>query len=105
MGINPVHTGRTLCLILFLNFIFESKYVQQLISKGSPRAYKFRGTSGFLDNLCAISDVDFLPRTYFYKSFLTKGTSFLSLLCVCLICGAIFHHQYSMVEYFQSSYR
>ena len=33
---------------------------------------------------------------YLYISFLTKGATFLSLLYVCLICRAIFHHQYSV---------
>ena len=44
-----------------------------------------------------------LRLTYLYVSFLTKGTVVLSLLCVCLIYRAISHHQYFMVQYFQSS--
>ena len=34
---------------------------------------------------------------YFCRSFLTKGTSLLSLLCVWLIFRAIFHHQYGLI--------
>ena len=40
----------------FFLYIFESKYVQQLISKASPRTYKFHGTSRFIDDLCTIND-------------------------------------------------
>ena len=40
---------------------------------------------------------------YLYISFLTKETSFLSLLWVYFFCRAIFHHQYSVIQYFQSS--
>ena len=39
-----------------LKYFFESKYVQQLISKGSPRAYKFHWTSRFMNDLCTIND-------------------------------------------------
>ena len=39
-------TGQT-CFFIF----FESKYVQQLICKGSTIAYKFHGTSRFIDDL------------------------------------------------------
>ena len=43
---------------LFLYF-FESKYVQQLISKGSPCAYKFHRASRFMDGRpCTINDDD-----------------------------------------------
>ena len=40
---------------LFLYF-FESKFVQQLISKGSEHAFKFQRTSRFIDELCAVND-------------------------------------------------
>ena len=40
---------------IFLHF-FESKYVQQLISKESSRAYKFLGTWRFIYDLCTIND-------------------------------------------------
>ena len=41
---------------------------------------------------------------YLHISVSTKGASFLSSLNVFLICRPIFHHQYSMVQYFRSSY-
>ena len=50
---------------LFLYF-FESKYVQQLISKGSTRAYKFHGTSRFIDNICTINDEGEFFSSYKY---------------------------------------
>ena len=40
---------------LFL-YLFESNYVQQLISKESPCVYKFHGTSTFIDDFCTIND-------------------------------------------------
>ena len=40
----------------FFLYIFESKYVQQLMSKAFPRTYKFHGTSRFIDDLCTIND-------------------------------------------------
>ena len=45
-----LHTGQT-CL-----YFFESKHVQQLISKGFPHAYKFHGASMFIDDICIIDD-------------------------------------------------
>ena len=39
-----------------LSIFCESKYVQQLISKGSPRGYKFYGPSRFIDSLCTINN-------------------------------------------------
>ena len=39
-----------------LSRFFEFKYVQQLISKGSSRAYKFHGTSRFINDVCTIND-------------------------------------------------
>ena len=44
---------------LFL-YCFESKYVQQLISEGPSRGYKFHGTSRLIDDLCKINyDAEF----------------------------------------------
>ena len=40
---------------LFL-FLFESKYIKQLISNGSSKAYLYHGVSRFIDNLCVIYD-------------------------------------------------
>ena len=51
MGIDPTLFGASLFL-----YLFESKYIQQLISKESPHAYKFHGTSRFIDNLRTIND-------------------------------------------------
>ena len=48
---------------LFL-FFSESEYVQQLITKGSPRAYKFHGTSRFMDDLSTINDDSELSFSY-----------------------------------------
>ena len=121
---------------LFL-YLFESKYVQQLISKGYPCSYKFHGRCRFMDGLCTINndrvfsssykyldtkqlelklqhqekdktflDLDISAEDiYLYISFWIKGTSSLSLLYVCHISRAMFHHQYSMDQYFQSSYK
>ena len=35
---------------------FESKYIKQLISNGSPENYKYYGVSRVIDDLCAIND-------------------------------------------------
>ena len=46
---------------LFLYF-FESKFVQQLMSKGFPRVCNFHGTSRFTDNFCTLNfDIEFSP--------------------------------------------
>ena len=37
-------------------YFLESKYVQELICNGSPRAHKFHGTSRFIDDFCTIND-------------------------------------------------
>ena len=49
-------------------YLFESKYVQQLISKGS--AYNFDGKSRLIDDLCTtIDDGEFSPSyEYIYPS-------------------------------------
>ena len=51
MGIDPPSYWAN-----FFVYIFESKYVHQLIAKGFPHAYKFRGTSRFIDDLSTITD-------------------------------------------------
>ena len=106
---------------IFKYFIYESKYVQQLIFKGSSSfmedqssyttfaLYIYRKQlelklehqgehATFLDLDITVED-----NIFAYKPF-EKGISFRSLLCVCLISRAIFRHQYSMVQCFQSSY-
>ena len=40
---------------LFL-YIFELKHVQSFVSKKSERAYKYHGTSRFINDLCNIND-------------------------------------------------
>ena len=40
----------------FCQYFFESKYVQPLLSKGFLHAYKFHGTSRFIDDTCIIDD-------------------------------------------------
>ena len=40
----------------FFPYFFESKYVQQLICKGSPRAYKLHWASRFIDDLSTINN-------------------------------------------------
>ena len=50
---------------LFLYF-FESRYVTQVISKGSPRAYKLYGTSRFIDDLCTTNDDGEFSSSYKY---------------------------------------
>ena len=59
MGIDPAPFWANLFL-----YFFESKYVQLLISKGSPKAYKFNGTSRFIDDLCAINDDDEFSKSF-----------------------------------------
>ena len=51
VGIDLASYSANLCL-----YFFESKYVQQLISKGFQHVYKFRGTPRFSNELCAIND-------------------------------------------------
>ena len=51
MGIDPAPFWANLFL-----FYFESKYVQNLVSLGSTRAFNFHSTSRFIDDLCAIND-------------------------------------------------
>ena len=48
------------------NLFFESKYFYQLITKGSPRAYKFYGASRFIDDLCALNDGGECSSSYKY---------------------------------------
>ena len=104
MGIDPAPYWENLSL-----YIYESKYLQQLISQRSSRAYKFHGTSRFRDDICTINDDGEFSSSYkytypmqielkyqgeqatffdlnikiedeiFIHKFLTKGTSFLSL--------------------------
>ena len=54
--------SRKICFCIF--FIFESKHVQNLISKESTSAYKYHAISRFIDYLCAINNDD-----EFLKSF------------------------------------
>ena len=49
-----------------LSMFFECKDVQQFISQGSPRAYKFHGTSRFLDDLRTINDDGEFCSSYKY---------------------------------------
>ena len=51
MGIDP----QPFCANLFL-YIFESKYIKQLISNRSSKTYKFYVVSRFTDDLCSIKD-------------------------------------------------
>ena len=51
MGTDPAPYWANLFLYLYF---FGSKYIQQLISKGSLRVYKFHGTFRFIDDLCTI---------------------------------------------------
>ena len=51
MGIDPALNWSS----LFSYFLSQIKYLQQLICKGYPHAYKFHGTSRFIDNLCTIN--------------------------------------------------
>ena len=143
MGIDPALNWSS----LFSYFLSQIKCLQQLICKGYPHAYKFHGTSRFIDNLCTINvngefsssypkqlgtklwhqreqfpgdlvtftkkalmenfffcAVTIEDNIFVYKLF-EKRDNFLSLLYICLICRAIFYHQYSMVQYIQSSYK
>ena len=51
MSIDPAPYWTKLLL-----YFFVSKYVHQLISKRYPRAYKFYGTSRFINDLCKEND-------------------------------------------------
>ena len=51
MGIDPAPFWANLFL-----YFYEERFMKQLISSGSPRAYKYHGTSRFIDDLCAIND-------------------------------------------------
>ena len=51
MGIDPAPFWANLFL-----YFFESKHVQTLVSQKSDRAYKYHGTSRFIDDLCTIND-------------------------------------------------
>ena len=120
---------------IFLYF-FESKYIQQIF-KWSSRAYKFHGTSRFIDDLCTANDdggelsssykyiyskqleiklghqrelatffdldITIKNNIFMYKLF-DKRDNFPLIYCT-FICRVIFHHQYSMVQYSQSSYK
>ena len=50
---------------LFL-YLFESKHLQNLISKKSTGAYKYHATSRFIDDLCAINDDDEFSKPFKY---------------------------------------
>ena len=51
MGIDPAPFWANLFL-----YFFEEKYIKLLISSRSNRAYRYHGTSRFIDDLCAIND-------------------------------------------------
>ena len=51
MGIDPAPFWANLFL-----YSYESKYIQSLVSEGSPLVYKFSGTRRFIDDLCALND-------------------------------------------------
>ena len=59
MGIDPA----PFCANVFIYF-FESKHVQNLISKKSTRAYKYHATGRFIDDLCAINDDDEFSKSF-----------------------------------------
>ena len=47
-------------------YLFESRYVQQSLSQGSPRAYNFHGTSRFIDDISTINDDGEFSSSYKY---------------------------------------
>ena len=51
MGIDPAPFWANLFL-----YFFESKFMKDLISSGSKRAYRYHGVGRFIDDLCAIND-------------------------------------------------
>ena len=59
-----------------------------------------REHAAFLDLDLTIED-----NIFVYKLFDKKGKLSFFLLYLYLLSRAIFHHQYSMVQYFQSSYK
>ena len=62
MGIDPAPYWPN----LFLYYFFRSKYLQQLISKGSPRVYKFHETLRFMEDLCIINNDGEFSSSYKY---------------------------------------
>ena len=64
MGIDPAPFWANLFL-----YFFESKHVQNVISKKSTRAYKYHANSQFIDDLCPINDDDELSK--FFKCIYT----------------------------------
>ena len=44
--------------VICSSIFFESKHVQNLVSKKLTRAYKYHTTSRFIDDICAINDDD-----------------------------------------------
>jgi len=59
MGIDPAPFWANLFL-----YFFESKHVQTLVSQRSNRAYKYHGTSRFIDDLCTINDGNEFSRSF-----------------------------------------
>ena len=51
MGIDPAPFWANLFL-----YFFESKFIKNLLSSGSKRAYKYHGIGRFIDDLCALND-------------------------------------------------
>ena len=52
-----------------LLYFFESRYVKNLFSLGSPRACKYHGTRRFIDDRCATEDVNEL-----FIEYISQGT-------------------------------
>ena len=119
---------------LFKIFLNPDILNQQLISKGSPRAYKLNGTTRLINDHCTINDDGEFPPShkYIYLKQLElklehqeEHAKFLDLditiennilvyklfnkrdkfpfFIVIRTCRAIFHRQYSMAQYCQSS--
>ena len=59
MGIDPAPSWAN-----FFLYHYEEKFFKKLVSSGSPRAYKYHGTSRFIDDLCAINDGDDFIASY-----------------------------------------
>ena len=59
MGIDPAPFWANLFL-----YHFEAKYVKNLISTSSPRAYNFHSVGRFIDDLCALNDRDEFHSCY-----------------------------------------
>ena len=59
MGIDPAPFWANLFL-----YFYENKFIQQLVTNKSPRAFMYHSTSRFIDDQCALNDGGDFERSY-----------------------------------------